>query len=56
MIRDIRAVFEQKGTPVLTRIVAEALITTGMIITAMLSGGLGGLVTTLVTVIFKNSK
>ena len=56
MIRDIRAIFEQKGTPLLTRMVAEALITIGMIITAMLSGGLGGLVTALVTEIFKTSK
>ncbi|MBQ6135513.1 MAG: hypothetical protein IJI60_04265 [Bacilli bacterium] len=56
MIRDIKAIFEQKGPPVLTRIVADALITIGVIVTAMLSGGLGGLATTLVAEIFKTSK
>ena len=56
MIRDIKAIFEQKGTPVLTRIVVELLITMGVIITAMISGGFGGFLTTLIANLFKTSK
>ena len=56
MIRDIKAIFEQKGTPVLTRIVVDALITIGVIVTAMISGGFGGFLTPLIANLFKTSK